>query len=295
MMGDNPVVGILGVGAMGTGIAARLVENGYRVMGFRRSSMDEFANIGGEPMPDAASVVAGADIVLLLLPTDDALLQVMSSIGPALKADQILACLSVNKAQIKHQAAAMAADKGAVILDGAISGTPAMLKAGQASVMIAGDPDAIASAVPVMNGFANSVSRLPSFGDANNIKLLTNSLVGLHTLAAAETLLMARRMGLDSEQVVEAISASAGGSMMMRVRGMMMANGQIPPGDMRGFMQFYEMLRDALPDDAATARPLTILTEQTFRQCIEQGQGMADIAGIYDFLSTTVVEAETIA
>ena len=279
---------------MGTEAAAKLAYAGYRVLGYRRSSMEDFTRRGGEAMPDAASLAAQSDIVILLLPTDAALMETMAAIESSLSQAKILLCLSTNPATVRREAAAIAAGRGAIMLEGAISGTPAMLQAGQASVMIAGDPQAAERCQPMLRAFAESVTCLPSFGDANNLKLLTNSLVGLHTLAAAETVLMAKRLGLDPVQAVQVIAHSAGGSTMLRVRGSMMAEGSIGPGDLRGFLRFYELLRQALKSDDSGFRPLTALSEAVFRQWVDDGGGSTDIAGIHDYLAERTGEVPTV-
>ena len=236
-------------------------------------------------MPDALSLAAQADIVILLLPSDAALIETMNAIESALRQGQIIVCLSTNSATVRLEAAAVAAGRGAIMLEGAISGTPAMLQAGQASVMIAGEPQAAERCMPMLRAFAETVTCLPAFGDANNLKLLTNNLVALHTLAAAETLLMAKSLGLDPVQVVQVIAKSAGGSTMLRVRGPMMADSRVGPGDLLGFLRFYELLHQALQSDRNEYRPLTALTESVFRRWVEDGGGSTDLAGIYDYLA----------
>ena len=131
----------------------------------------------------------------------------------------------------------------AVFLDGEISGTPAMLRAGKATVMLAGDEGRADRVASVLGGFASSVNYVGAFGNAARIKLITNYLVGVHTLAAAEALLFAGRLGLDQKLVVDTIAPSAGGSTMLSVRGRMMAERQFGDGTMRSFMGFFDRLR----------------------------------------------------
>src|SRR6516162_2123604 len=66
-------VGLVGVGKIGLPIADNLIKSGYRVVGYRRSSLAEFEKIGGVPAKSAADVGAAADIVLTCLPSTEAL------------------------------------------------------------------------------------------------------------------------------------------------------------------------------------------------------------------------------
>ena len=73
-------VGFVGVGKIGLPISQNLIKSGYRVVGYRRSSLAEFEKIGGVAARSAADVGAQADIVFSCLPSDEALEEVMQ--GP---------------------------------------------------------------------------------------------------------------------------------------------------------------------------------------------------------------------
>ena len=66
-------IGFVGVGKIGMPISQNLINSGYRVVGYRRSSLAEFEQIGGVPAHSAADVGAQADIVFSCLPSDAAL------------------------------------------------------------------------------------------------------------------------------------------------------------------------------------------------------------------------------
>ena len=116
------------------------------------------------------------------------------------------------------------------------------------------------------------------------MKLVTNYLVGWHTLAAAEALVMAGRLGLDPLAVVDAVAPSAGGSTMLAVRGRMMAERDYQPGSMAVFMSFFALLRDALGERGAEDGGLLRCVEGRYRQAVEEGDGGRDIAAIYESL-----------
>ena len=276
-----PGVGIIGVGPMGIAVTERLIASGYPVCGYRRGALDSFEAVGGRPVESALAVAADSDVVLLLLPNDGALLAVMNEIVPALTRGKLLICLATHRSDLKREAAAIGEAAGACVLDGEISGTPAMVRSGQASVMIAGDPVGVARAGPILQGFAMAVVELGQFGAAASMKLVTNYLVGVHTLAAAEAMLLGESLGLEPRDMLRAIGASAGGSRMFVVRGAMMAEGAFPPGHMPSFLHYFEMLRDALGPSPG-ARPLMALTEELYRAAIEAGHGSRDIAAIYE-------------
>jgi 3-hydroxyisobutyrate dehydrogenase-like beta-hydroxyacid dehydrogenase len=74
-------IGFIGIGKIGLPICEHLLKSGYRVVGYRRSSLRDFAKLGGVAARSAADVGEAADIVFMCLPSDDALEEVVN--GPA--------------------------------------------------------------------------------------------------------------------------------------------------------------------------------------------------------------------
>ena len=267
---------------MGIAATERLVANGFEVLGYRRGCLDSFRTVGGTPQPGAAAVAEGADSLILLVPDEAGLAEVMSQISPSLRAGQIILCLATHPVEGKRRAAAVAESAGAVMLDGEISGTPAMLGSGQASIIIAGDKELFERMRPVLTALAPVVTHLDQFGDAIKMKLVTNFLVGVHTAATAEALQLCRRLGLDPDAVIGAIASSAGGSRMFSLRGPMMAQKRYPPGNVLALLRYFELLREGLAERGATGGPVLELTETLFRRSLELGFGALDIAAVYE-------------
>lgn len=278
---DARPIGIIGVGAIGLAIARRLIAAGYRVNGYRRGNLDDFVAAGGIGAASAAGVTADSGLLILLVPGEAGLSAVMAEIAPWLRPDQIVICLATHRVEAKRRAAAAARAAGAVLLDGEISGTPAMVEAGQATVMIAGDPDAIDRSRTTVGAFAARITGLAAFGDAVRMKLVTNYLVGVHTAAAAEALQMGRRLGLAPDAILEAVIPSAGGSTMLAVRGPMMAAGDFSGGDVAGFLGYFDLLRGEMGNDPTADWPLLEATASAYRRAIDNGYGDRDIAAVY--------------
>src|SRR6516225_11851957 len=138
-------VGLVGIGKIVLPVADNLIKSGYRVGGFRRSSLAEFEKIGGVPARSAADVGAQADVVLTCLPSTEALDDVVH--GPrglihAARPGQIVAELGSHPLPDKTRQIELLAEKGATFVDGEVSGTPGMVDARQAVVYLAGDAEA---------------------------------------------------------------------------------------------------------------------------------------------------------
>ena len=98
-----------------------------------------------------------------------------------------------------------------------------MIANGQATVFCSGSEELVGFAQPALHSFATGAPYVGGVGAGSILKLITNALVGIHTLAAAEAIAIAEKAGLDAETAVDAISASVAGSKMIELRGPVMA------------------------------------------------------------------------
>ena len=137
-------VGFVGVGKIGLPISENLIKSGYRVLGYRRGSLDEFEKVGGVPAKSPAEIGAQADIVFSCLPSSDALDEVVQGpqgLAASARPGQIVIELGSHPVPDKERQIAPLAAKGAVFLDGEVSGTPGMVSARKAVIYLAGDAE----------------------------------------------------------------------------------------------------------------------------------------------------------
>src|SRR3954469_7395156 len=152
-------IGFVGVGKIGLPISENLIKSGYRVLGYRRSSLAEFEKIGGVPARSPAEIGAQAEVVLSCLPSSEALEEVVQ--GPeglirSARPGQIFVELGSHPVSVKEKQIAPLAAKGAAFLDGEVSGTPGMVSARKAVIYLGGDAEACKKVEPVVAGFAVS-------------------------------------------------------------------------------------------------------------------------------------------
>jgi 3-hydroxyisobutyrate dehydrogenase-like beta-hydroxyacid dehydrogenase len=139
-------IAFVGVGKIGTEVAKHLLAAGYEVLGYRLSSLAEFAKIGGTPAESPAAIGERADIVFSCLPGGgDSLDEAVN--GPRglvqfARAGQIVAELGSHALPVKERQVERLAAKGAKFLDGEVGGTPGMVAQRKAPIYLAGDADA---------------------------------------------------------------------------------------------------------------------------------------------------------
>src|SRR5262245_23361628 len=145
-------VGFVGIGKIGLPICQNLINSGYRVLGFRRSSMAEFEKIGGVPAGSPAEVGAGADIVFSCLPSSEALHEVVQGANGLVRSarpGQIVAELGSHPVPDKARQIDALAARGTTFLDGEVSGTPGMVQQRKGVIYLAGDAEACKRVEPV--------------------------------------------------------------------------------------------------------------------------------------------------
>ena len=219
-------IGFIGVGKVGLLICEHLLKSGYRVVGYRRSSLRDFEKLGGVAARSAADVGEAADIVFMCLPSDDALEEVIN--GPAglkmsARPGQIVVEFGSHAVPVKKSYIAPLAEKGAVFLDGEVGGTPGMVAARKGVIYLSGEPPACEKLRPIVNSFAEICLNLGPFGASTVVKVINNILVGTHIAGTAQAMAIGLRAGVDVDLMIKAIANGSGGSTQFGIRAPWMA------------------------------------------------------------------------
>jgi 3-hydroxyisobutyrate dehydrogenase len=283
-------IGIVGLGKIGLPIAENLIKSGYRVLGYRRSSLADFEKAGGVSARSAADVGAQADIVLTCLPSADALddvVQGKNGLVHSARPGQIVVELGSHLIPDKERQIVPLAAKGAVFIDGEVGGTPGMVTARRAVVYLAGDAEAASKVEPVIRGFTDVVHYFGPFGSASKVKLVNNLLVAVHIAATAEAMALGLKAGVDTDLMIKAIAAGSGGSTQFGIRAPWMAQRRFLPaqGDAVGLSHYFELIGD-LADRAGVATPLLDRAVELYERCIEMGLGAHDNAVMVDVIGS---------
>jgi 3-hydroxyisobutyrate dehydrogenase len=281
-------VGMVGVGKIGLPIAENLIKSGYRVLGYRRSSLAEFEKIGGVPARSPAEIGAQADIVFSCLPSSQALEEVVNGSAGLLKSarpGQIVIELGSHPVPDKRQHVGPFAAKGAAFLDGEVSGTPGMVTARKAVIYLAGEKDACAKVERVVAGFADSCLYFGPFGAASRVKLVNNLLVAIHIAAAAEAMALGLKAGVDVDLMIKAIAAGSGGSTQFGIRAPWMAQRRFLPaqGTVPGLAHYFGMI-DEFAESVGVATPMLDRAVELYDKFIEMGLAEKDVAAMVDVI-----------
>jgi 3-hydroxyisobutyrate dehydrogenase-like beta-hydroxyacid dehydrogenase len=224
--GKRETVGVIGVGIMGSAMAANLVRAGFRVVGYDPlpEAGRQLKRAGGEPLRDARSVADDAATIITSLPSASALIQVASELAQFGRKVVVIET-STLPIDVKEQARATLAKRGAVLLDCPLSGTGAQARTKDIAVYASGDHASYRGVVPVLEGFSRVNYYVGPFGNGSKMKFAANLLVAIHNVAGAEAMVLAMKSGLDAALAYKVLTDGAGNSRMFQVRGPMMVKG----------------------------------------------------------------------
>jgi len=195
-------IGFIGLGAMGSRIAGRLLDAGHHVYGTNRTKpkAEGLIERGLQWRDTPREVAAAADVVFSMVTDDDALDAI--SLGP----DGILAGLVEGKVYVdmstvspraSRELAARVDSLGAQMLDAPVSGSIPQAESGTLAIMVGGDRHAFGQVEPLLAELGQTVTHVGTNGQGLLLKLAVNISLAVQTLAFSEGLLLAERGGID--------------------------------------------------------------------------------------------------
>jgi len=279
-------IGVIGLGAMGRGMAASLRRAGYNVhvCDVRAEAAQAFAAEGGVACADPAEVGARCDIVVSVVVNaaqTEAVLFGERGAAAAMKAGSVFIMCSTVDPNWSIALEGRLAALGLLYLDAPISGGAAKAASGQMTMMTAGTPAAYAQAGGALDAMAANVYRLGDrAGNGSKVKIVNQLLAGVHIAAAAEAMALGLREGVDAKALYEVITHSAGNSWMFENR---MAH--VLAGDYTPLSAVDIFVKDlGLVLDTARASkfplPLSATAHQMFMQASSAGFAKEDDSAV---------------
>ncbi|WP_239467136.1 L-threonate dehydrogenase [Rhodoferax koreensis] len=220
-------IGVIGLGAMGGGMARSLRRAGHRVHVFdvRREAAEAFAAEGGVACTSLAELGAACDVVVSVVVNAAQTEAVLfgqadgPSLAASLKPGSVFVMCSTVDPNWSIALEARLAALGLLYIDAPISGGAAKAASGEMTMMTAATPEAYARAGDTLDAMAAKVYRLgDKAGAGSQVKIINQLLAGVHIAAAAEAMALGLRAGVDPASLYEVITHSAGNSWMFENR-----------------------------------------------------------------------------
>jgi L-threonate 2-dehydrogenase len=278
-------IAVIGLGAIGYGVAASLARKGWPVVGAdaNPAATDRFAHEFGTA-GSSREAASGADVVILVVVSAaqcEAILfgedGVLASTAPDAL---IVSCVTMDPAHARGIGEKVEAT-GRAFVDAPTSGGPARAAEGAVTLLASGREDAMQRVAPIFEAFASKVYRLGSEpGAGSAFKMINQLLAGVHIAAACEAVTFAKKLGLDLGKVYEVITASAGNSWMFENRvPHILDNDYTPKSAVAIFTKDLGIVSD-MARAASFPTPVAASALQMFLMTAASGMGRDDDASV---------------
>ena len=279
-------VGFIGLGRMGLPMSRRLLDAGFHLTVHNRSrpKVDALVAAGAVGASSSAEVAGASDVVLTCLPDVPTVEEVFlgrDGIVSEARPGQVLVDHSTVGPSTSTAIARAAEARGASFLDAPISGGVERAVDGSLTIMAGGDPDAFQSALPVFQAYGRNVRRVGGVGSGSVFKLINQLLVGVHSLAAAEAMLLAGRADVDLDALQEVLSTSWGASFMLSRNGPVIARRDFADSraPIRLFAKDLALAREYARGLGAS-NPLGERTLEVVERAVADGLGERDVSSL---------------
>lgn len=211
------IVGIVGLGNMGRGMASTLRRKGHRVIGTDAdpSTREALDAEGIETTARLSDLTATADIVVLSLPTADVVEAVVVGRDGILdhpRAGLVVVDTTSSHPETSRLVAARLADAGMDFIDAPVSGGPKGAATGTMTMVLGGDAAVVARVEPILADMSAKRVHIGPVGAGHVCKIVNNLLCAAHLLTGAEAMRIARAAGVEPERLLEGLNAGSGRS-----------------------------------------------------------------------------------
>ena len=284
---SKPIIGLVGLGAMGRGVASNLIAKDFSVIGYdvQPEMRKWLTERGGSFAANLADLARQCQIVVSFVVNDSQTESILFGEGGlvgSLAAGSIFVACSTMPPSYVSRLAERLAEHAISLVDAPVTGGAAGAAKGTLTIMVAGEKAAFERAKPALDAFGARVYHLGEKpGAGAQLKVLNQLLCGVHLAAAGEALALAKRLGLPRETTLEVLSSGSGFSWMLGDRGPRMVNEAF--GDVTSavdiFVKDLGLVLEAARD-AKFASPLASAAHNAFLSVSGRGMGRWDDSAV---------------
>lgn len=270
-------IGIFGLGLIGSALAGRLLDAGYKVTGFDPSPdrCTAVTDLGG--ISATTDEVWEADAVFSCVFDTDQLADLIAS---APKTNTLLISMSTCDPERMAGLFEAAKPKGVTLVEAPISGTSKALGAGDVLLLVAGDKAAVQRLDPLLTALSRQYIHVGDIGNGNRAKLAINLVLGLHRAALAEGMVFAEALGLKPADFLAMAKASAAYSAVMDSKGQLLVDRDFTPqGRIVQSAKDFNLIRDSA-HAKGQGLPFTETYLAMMQDALTQGEGDLDNSAI---------------
>ena len=223
-------IGFIGLGNVGRKLAGSLLRNGFDLMvrDLDESLSESFASKGAKVAKSQKELTQKTDLVITCLPSPTVCSKVMESeegVIDGLSKNKIWLEMSTTDESEVKRIGELVKSKGAIPLDGPVSGGCHRAATGNISIFVGGKREAFEKILPALTIMGKKILHTGDLGSASILKVVTNYLASVHLVAVGEALTIAKKANMDLKTTYEAIKISSGNSFVHETESQVILNG----------------------------------------------------------------------
>ena len=291
-------IGFIGLGNMGGPMAANLVKAGHTVSGFdlNPAALEALAKAGGKVAKSAADAVAGASVVITMLPAGEHVRDVYLNQGGLIDVTKDARPLLIDCSTIDVDSArtvtATAETAGLAMLDAPVSGGTVGAQNGTLTFMVGGTEEAFTRGKSVLEAMGKNIFHAGGPGAGQAVKICNNMMLAINMVGVSEGFLLAEKLGLDWDKLHQICATATANSWALS--NYCPAPGPVPaapsnrdyaPGFAAALMVKDVKLSQAAAEATGSPTPLAAKALSFYQQVVDQGDGGKDFSVVFRWLS----------
>ena len=278
-------MGFIGLGIMGGPMAANLVKAGHAVVGYNRrpEPIERLVAAGGRGASNVAEAVAGADVVITMLPdSPDVQTVALGEDGVFVNAKPGLLYIdgSTIRPAVSADLAAEGAKRGIRVVDAPVSGGEQGAVDASLSIMVGGSPEDFAAARPVLEAVGKTVVHVGPPGAGQTVKAANQLIVAGTIQLVSEAIVFLEAHGVDMESAIKVLAGGLAGNAILDRKAAGMLARRFDPGFRIDLHHKDLGIVQAAARDAGVIMPVGALVSQLVASLRAQGHGSLDYSAL---------------
>ena len=284
---SKPRIAFLGLGIMGSGMARRLLVNGFPLAVFNRNAEKSrpFATEGAQAAGSPREAAAQADFIISMVADDVAARSLwLGENGALASARPETVCVECSTVTVNwaRELSAAALARHCECLDAPVTGSKTHAAAGELTFLVGGNSATLEKARPILAAMSKAIVHVGPTGSGALLKLINNFVCGVQVASLAEAMAMIERSGLDRARALEILTAGAPGSPLVKTVAGRMTAPDFAPNFLLRLMA--KDLGYAIQEGGKLSVELLTAAAalQEFQRAIAAGHGQKDIAAVVE-------------
>lgn len=276
--------GMIGLGAMGAGMARNLAKAGFLTGVYNRTA-DKAQALANEldvaAFGTPSELAAACEVILICVSRDEDILEMVAAVAQTIKPGSTVVDLSTVSSATARKAAEILSEKQVQFLDAPVSGGVEGAKKGTLAMMIGGEEATLERVHPILAAMATRILHMGPVGSGQSTKAVNQIMAAGINQAVTEALAFGAAQGLPMDKVIDVVAGGAAGNWFLEHRGITMMRGTFAPGFKLSLHHKDLEICRKMAAQTGIKIPLTDMTVTDYEKLMAEGFGGEDISALY--------------